>query len=243
MKKLLTFVFLLSVSVCAFSLESVTDVFLGGFYNYSNVFKGSAEYEKSINYNTEYFDGDYRAIFKAAGVSVGCDCFFNNFPFGLYFRVGYMGVQGVDRTAGGQSVSLDNTEVNFNVFTDIGGVYSFALGDYFSICAAPALSMLLVNSETRKNLYSYSSARATEDSLLGVGFTADLYAKFRYKFFVASAGCAASFYPLTLVSSADSSINYSTNIRDTMAYNLRPYISLGISIRERSGSTFGAGGN
>ena len=45
------------------------------------------------------------------------------------------------------------------------------------------------------------------------------------------AGCAASFYPFTLVSSSDTAIDYS-DIRDTMAYNLRPYISIGFTFKE-----------
>ena len=55
------------------------------------------------------------------------------------------------------------------------------------------------------------------------------------------AGCAASFYPFTLVSSSDTALDYS-DIRDTMAYNLRPYISVGFSIREKTSSTISAGG-
>ena len=50
------------------------------------------------------------------------------------------------------------------------------------------------------------------------------------------AGCAASFYPFTLVSSSDTAIDYS-DIRDTMAYNLRPYISVGFTFREYTAST------
>lgn len=62
-------------------------------------------------------------------------------------------------------------------------------------------------------------------------------------FLYASTGCAASFFPFADVSSADTKIKYSTNIRDTMAYNLRPYVSVGVSIREQSSSTITAGGN
>lgn len=144
-----------------------------------------------------------------------------------------MGVSGVNRTAGGETVQLDNTEVHFNAFYDFGGVYALNVNTYISVCAAPAVSMLFVNSEYRdlKNIYI---SRETIDSLFGVGVTADIYAKLRYKYFVAAAGCAASFYPLTLVTSADSSIDYSTNIRDTMAYNLRPYISIGFTFKEHT---------
>lgn len=242
MKRLLFFIFCVLLSASVFALDSVTDVFFGGFFNYSNVFKGSVEYEKQINYNTNYYDSDYRAAFNASGGLIGCDCFFNQFPLGLYYRVGFMGVSGVVRTAADKTVNLKNTEINFNTAVDVGAVYGYNIGQYFSLNVAPAVSMLFVNSEYR-TLKSLYSMRATLDSLFGLGLTADLYAKFRYKYFVAAAGCAASFYPVTLVSSADSSINYSTNIRDTMAYNLRPYLSVGVSIRERSTLTFGAGGN
>lgn len=233
MKKIfLSIIFLLSC-FGAFALDTQLDVLAGGFYNYSKVFAGTASYQKYINYNYYDFDGDYRAAFKAAGGFLGFDMFFNSCPFGLYFRAGFMGVFGVNRTAGGETVALDNTEVNFNMFYDFGGVYALNVNKYFSICAAPAMSMLFVNSEYRdlKNIYI---SRETIDSLFGVGVTADIYAKLRYKYFVAAAGCAASFYPLTLVTSADSSIDYSTNIRDTMAYNLRPYVSIGFTFKEHT---------
>lgn len=233
MKKIfLSIIFLLSC-FGAFALDTQLDVLAGGFYNYSNVFKGSASYQKVINYNYYNFDGDYRAAFNAGGGFLGFDWFFNSCPFGLYFRAGFMGVSGVNRTAGGETVALDNTEVNFNAFYDLGGVYSLNVNKYFSVCAAPAVSMLFVNSEYR-NFNNIYKSRASTDSLFGVGVTADIYAKIRYKYFVAAAGCAASFYPLALVTSADSSIDYSTNIRDTMAYNLRPYVSIGFTFKEHT---------
>ena len=233
MKKIFLSIIILLSCFGAFALDTQIDVLAGGFFNYTNVFKGSASYQKYINYDCYDFDGDYRAALKAAGGSLGFDLFFNSCPFGLYFRGGFMGVSGVERTAGGETVALDNTEVTFNTLLDLGGVYSFNISDYVSICAAPAVSMLYINSEYRdfKNIYK---SRASIDSVFGVGFTADIYAKLRYKYFVAAAGCAASIYPLTLVSSADSSIDYSTYIRDTMAYNLRPYISIGFTFKERT---------
>ena len=203
------------LSVPVFALDVTTDVLLGGFYNYSNVFTGKSKYQTVNGYDNVTVDGDYNAIFRA----------------------GLMGVSGVERTAGGVTDKIDNTEIGYNVFLDVGGVYAFNFGN-FSLNLAPALSMLFVNSDNREHLFS----RATTDSLLGFGMTADVYAKYRYKYFVCSAGCAASFYPLSLVSSSDTKIQYSTNIRDTMAYNLRPYISVGFSIRERTSSTISAGG-
>lgn len=232
----LFFIFILVFSCLgAFALETQLDVLAGGFYNYSKVFAGTASYQKYINYNYYDFDGDYRAAFNAGGGSLGFDLFFNSCPFGLYFRAGFMGVSGVNRTAGGETVALDNTEVNFNMFYDFGGVYALNVNKYFSICAAPAVSMLFVNSEYVAIEDIYSS-RAALDSLFGVGVTADIYAKIRYKYFLAAAGCAASFYPLTLVSSSDSAIDYSLNIRNTKAYNLRPYISVGLTFREHTAS-------
>lgn len=235
MKKIfLSIIFLLSC-FGAFALDTQLDVLAGGFYNYSKVFAGSASYQEYINHSYKDFDGDYRAAFKAAGGFLGFDLFFNSCPFGLYFRAGFMDVSGVKRTAGGKTETLDNTEVNLNMFYDLGGVYALNINKYFSICAAPAVSMLYVNSEYVGGGSIYSS-RAALDSLFGVGVTGDIYAKFRYKHFVAAAGCAASFYPFTLVSSSDTAIDYS-DIRDTKAYNLRPYISVGFTFREYTAST------
>ena len=235
MKKIFLSLFFLSFCLGAFALETQLDVLAGGFYNYDNVFTGSASYEK--NY-TDY-DGEYRAAFKGGGGSVGLDLFFNSFPLGLYFRAGLMGIDSIERTAGGQTVKLKNTEINFNMFYDLGGVYAFDINKYLSVCAAPAVSLIFINSEYRdfKNIYS---SRTSIDSLFGVGASADIYIKYRYKYFVASAGCAASFYPLALVTSQDTAINYSLNIRDTMAFNLRPYISVGFTFRENTASSISA---
>lgn len=237
-KSLLLCAVLFFSSLPVFSLDITTDVLLGGFYNYSNVFTGKANYTKLEGYDNVTVNGDYNAIFRAGGGSLGFDCFFNPCPFGIYFRAGLMGVSGVERTAGGVTDKIDNTEIGYNIFCDVGGVYAFNFGN-FSLNVAPAVSILFVNAENRESIFK----RVTLDSLFGVGMTADIYAKYRYKYFVCAAGCAASFYPLALVSSSDTKIKYSTNIRDTMAYNLRPYISVGVSIRERTASTISAGGN
>lgn len=225
------------LSVPVFALDVTTDVLLGGFYNYSNVFTGKSKYQTVNGYDNITVDGDYNAIFRAGGDSLGFDAFFNPCPFGVYLRSGLMGVSGVERTAGDVTDKIDNTEIGYNIFCDVGGVYAFNFGN-FSLNLAPAVSILFVNAENQESIFK----RVTLDSLFGVGMTADIYAKYRYKYFVCSAGCAASFYPLTLVSSSDTKIKYSTNIRDTMAYNLRPYISVGVSIRERTSSTISAGG-
>lgn len=233
MKKiLLSIIFLLSC-FGAFSLDLQLDVLSSGFYNYCNVFKGFAKYQKVIDYNYYDYDGVYRAIFKAAGGSLGYDLFLNPCPFGFYFRAGFMGVSGVNRTAGGETVSLDNTEITYNLFCDLGGVFALNINNYFSVCAAPAASMLFVNSEYT-NLNNIYKSRASIDSLFGVGVTADIYAKLRYKYFALAAGYAASFYPLALVTSQDTAISYSVNIRDTKAYNLRPYISVGFTFQEHT---------
>lgn len=234
-KKIFLSIILLFSCFGAFSLDTQIDVLAGGFYNNTNVFTGSANYQKIINYDPVDIKGDFRAVFNAAGGSLGFDLFFNPYPFGVYFRAGFLSVGNVERTAGGEKVSLKNTDLTFNMFYDIGGVYSFNIINYFSVCAAPAASFLFLTSEY-KNLNNLYSARATLDSVLSFGLSADLYAKFRYKYFVAAAGCAFSFYPLTLVTSSDSKINYSTNITDTMAFNIRPYISIGFTFRERTAS-------
>lgn len=233
MKKILFLFSFIFLCAGAFALDYQFDALAGGYYNYSNVFRGTASYLKIVNYDYYDFEGDYRAAFNAGGGSLGFDWFFGSCPFGLYFRGGLMGVSGVNRTAGGETVTLNSTEFNFNIFYDFGGTFALNVNKYISVCAAPAVSMLFVNSEYRdlKNIYT---AHAAIDSLFGVGITADVYAKLRYKYFVASAGCAASFYPLALVSSSDTKINYSTNIRDTMAYNIRPYVSFGVTFRERT---------
>ena len=235
MKKIFLSLFLFSFCLGAFALETQLDFLAGGFYNYDNIFTGSATYTK----NYQDYDGEYRAIFTGAGGSLGFDLFFNSFPLGLYFRAGFMGIDSVNRKAGGRSAGLDNTEINFNMFYDFGGVYAFNINKYFSVCAAPAVSLIFLNSEYRdfKNIYS---SRTSIDSLFGVGASADIYIKYRYKYFVASAGCAASFYPLALVTSQDTAISYSLDIRDTMAYNLRPYVSIGFTFREHTAANISA---
>lgn len=232
MKKHLLSILFVFLCINIYSLDSQIDILTGGFFNYTSV-SGVAAYDEYINYNSYEVDGDYRAIFKSGGGSLGFDLFFDSCPFGLYFRAGFMGVSGVDRTAGGHSVALDNTEPNLNMFYDLGGVFSYEVNNYISLCAAPAVSMLYITSEYRnfKNIYN---PVATIDSVLGVGLTADIYAKLRYKYFSASAGCAASFYPVALVTSKDSNIDYSSNIRETMAYNIRPYISIGFTFKEHT---------
>lgn len=233
MKKLFLSLFLIFLCFNCFSLETQLDVLAGGFYNYNNICSGSASYQKIIDYDYYDVDGEYRAIFKGAGGSLGFDLFFNSFPFGLYFRAGFMGITGVNRTAGGLSVFLKNTELNLNMFYDLGGVYSFNINDFLSVCAAPAVSIIFVNSEYR-NFNNIYNSRAALDSLFGVGGSADIYIKYRYKYFAASCGCAASFYPVSIVSSADSAIAYSSNISGTMAYNIRPYVSIGFTFRENT---------
>lgn len=232
-EKILLSVILLLSCFGVFSLDIQTDYLIGGLYNYSNVFTGSTSYQKYINYDYRDIDCDYKAIFKAGGAFAGIDMFFNSAPVGLYFRAGLLNVSGVERTAADKTVKLENTEPSFNMFYDIGGVFAFNINNMFSICAAPAVSMLYVNSEYRR-LYNIYSTRATIDSFLGFGATADIYAKMRYKYFVASAGCAASLYPFTFIVSADSSIDYSTSIRNTKAYNLRPYVSIGFTLKEHT---------
>lgn len=233
MKKLFLSLFLVFFCLGAFALDTQIDVLVGGFYNYDNVFTGQASYQKIVNSDYVTYDGDYRAAFRGGGLSLGFDLFFNEFSLGLYFRAGFMGITGVERTAGGQTVKLENNEAIFNMFYDVGGVYEFDVNNYLSVCAAPAVSLIFVNSEYLdfKNIYS---SRASLDSVFGVGVTADVSLKYRKNYIAIAWGCAASFYPFASISSQDTDISYSTNIRDTMAYNIRPYVSIGFTFREHT---------
>lgn len=233
MKKLFfAILFLFSFLFSCFP-DSQIDVLFSGLY-YNATCKGSAFYQLEENYSYTDIDGEYRANYSGAGGSLGFDLFFNSCPFGIYFRGGLMGCNGVTRTAGGQSVTLDNNGGWVNILCDVGGVYAFSLNDFFSLCAAPAVSLIFVNSEYY-NFDSYYSSAATSDSLLGVGFLADVYGKLRYKYFVAAAGCALSFYPFASVTSSDSDIDYS-RVRDPIAYIWRPYVSIGFTFREHTAS-------
>lgn len=238
MKNKIVFIFFALFAFSAFAIDVTTDVFLGGFYNHANVFTGKAKYQKNISYDTVTIDGDYNAVFSAAGGSLGFDCFFNPSSFGVYLRSGFFKVFDVKRTAAGVTDKIKNTQIGYNMFFDVGGIYAFNFGNV-SLNIAPALSILSVQAQNMEKIYS----RTTIDALLGFGLSADVSVKYRYKYFVCSAGCTSSFYPLTLVSSADTKISYSTNIRNTMAYNLRPYIAFGFSLREITSSVIKAGGN
>ena len=55
------------LSVPVFALDVTTDVLLGGFYNYSNVFTGKSKYQTINGYDNITVDGDYNAIFRAGG--------------------------------------------------------------------------------------------------------------------------------------------------------------------------------
>ena len=111
------------------------------------------------------------------------------------------------------------------VFFDIGAVYAFPINKHFYVCAAPAFSMLYAESKYKEGFYS----RYTIDDALCFGVTSDFYFKFKYKHFIARAGCAASYYPSCDVTSADTKYDYS-DIKDVTAYNIRPYISAGVVI-------------
>lgn len=238
MKNKITFIFFVLFAFSAFAIDITTDVLFGGFYNYANIFTGKTKYQKDINYDTVTIDGDYKAAFNTAGGSLGFDCFFNPSAFGVYFRGGVFKVFDVKRTAAGVTDTIKNTEIGYNMFLDVGGIYAFNFGNV-SLNIAPALSMLSVQALNKKNIYS----RATIDALLGFGLSADISLKYRYKYFVCSVGFVPSFYPFTFVSSADTKIRYSLHIRNTMTYSLRPYISLGFSLREITSSTIKAGGD
>ena len=235
MKKILLSLFLAFFCLGAYSLETQADALFGGFYNYS-VSSGSMLCQKEVGYDYINYDGNYRAAFRGGGALVGFDIFFNSSPLGVYFRSGFLGIKGVERTAGEEHAELENNGFDLNTSIDLGGVYALNFNDYVSLCAAPAVSITLISSEYH-DLKSIYSSRAAIDSYFGVGATADLYLKLRVKYFVAAAGCSASYYPFTMVTSTDTAFSYSLNIDNTSAYNVRPYISIGFTLRENTGSS------
>lgn len=221
-------------SVSAFALDTTTDILFGGFYNYSNIFTG-----KIRNYETNS-SADYKAAFHTEGAFFGFDKFFNSRPFGIYFRAAlFMGTSNIKRTVGGNTEKIRDTASNSDMFLDLGGVYAFNFGN-LSLNIAPALSLLSIDSENKEKQYVehfgntyYTYYDSTE--LFGFGITVDIYVKYRYKYLAITAGMASSFYPLTQVSSS-----VTGSPRDTKAFNLRPYVAVGISFRKHI--SYSAGG-
>lgn len=215
----------------SFALDYQTDVYFSGFYDKA-ISSGIAEYNIVNGYDYINTDGPYVANYNSWGGSLGYDFFVNDIPVGVYLRAGLLSVLGVTRTAAGKTVNLENTEFTYNVVLDLGVTYNYSLNQYFSLCVAPAFSMLMLDSQYR-DLSNYYYSRVTIDQFLAFGGTLDLYGKLRYKYFTAAAGCACSFYPFNMINAADTAIDFSLDIRKTKAYNIRPYISIGLSLIER----------
>lgn len=238
MKKLSMFCTCILFCASVFAVDRQVDVYLGGFSNNIKVFNATADYQIYDNNIYDYVDitDDYAADFNAKGLTFGFDYFKDYSPIGVYMRYGIIDIIGVDRTVCGTTVSLKNTDYKFNMFYDFGLVFEYDANKYLSLCAAPAISLLVAGSEYTylKNIYK---SRATFDAVIGIGLTADIYAKVRASYFTASAGCAASIYPYTLILSEDSNVKYD-DVIGGMAYSVRPYISVGVSIIERSNLFF-----
>ena len=230
MKKIVTFiigVLFAMVPVCAF--DGVSDIFFGGFYNYNNIFKGTTKYEKTIGSSTAIVNGDFNAVFKSGGMLFGFDYLINPLPWGIYFRSSVIFSSSMEQTIGEYTAKVNDIEQNFSLFFDAGGIYAFDF-NRFSLNIAPAISFVYMNASNSDSLTHHNIS----NSLLGLGLTADLYAKYRYKYFVCTAGVAGSFYPFASVSASDSDINYGLRIRGAMAYNLRPYIAVGFTLGKRT---------
>lgn len=237
-KKILFGVFFL-VIINLYALDIQMDVLAGGFYNFTSFSGNTTYYVQTPDYSTKKIESNYNAKVNAGGLNLGFDIYFNEFPFGVYFRAGFMGNTSAIREVRNITSNFTSPEFTFNTILDFGGTAEFDVNKYFSICLAPALSMLFTEVRTENFKGVFSTYRATEDSVLGLGITADAYAKIRYKFFVATAGFAGSFYPIAMIISADSSYKYGS-IYNSKAYNLRPYLSIGVTFKEHTGSTISA---
>lgn len=186
---------------------------------------GAAYTRTGVSGRTENAE-DFGAVFRGMGFLVGADFFFDGFPIGAYFRISPVDTWSVEKDAPGiPSGRLPRTQRgDCGVFIDAGAVYELRFGD-FSLNAAPALSLAFLTSE----YFHALSGRNSTDTLLAFGLTGDVYLKWRHKAFVLAAGCAASFYPLASMSSDDTEAEYAADIRHTMAWNVRPYLAVGIT--------------
>lgn len=166
----------------------------------------------------------YNAVFNVSGINWGLDLFFTD-KIGLYFRVGTYSVDSVTHTINNNSFEAKGSGFNYSMSSDIGAVFAFPINNYFSVCAAPAVSINYCDF----SFYDYKKSHATLDSLLSYGFSGDLYLKFRYKHFLAAAGCSGSFFPWCELTSSDTDINYYSFIKNSTAYIIKPYIGAGVS--------------
>lgn len=217
MKKIvLSFVFLFFL---VFNSFSITFDILGTF-NYKNALISGNTY-----LNNENTPVNYNAAADSVGVNFGLDLFFNKYV-GVYTRMGLYGVTGLNRTVGPYENKI-NGVTDYGASLDIGGAFALPLGDYFSFNAAPSFTLNVINSSSYK--YGYYDIISTVDSFLNIGFTADIYFKFRYKHFMAAIGCAGSALPFGFVTSSDTRYDYHSAIDNIFMWSVRPYIGAGVS--------------
>ena len=216
MKKLLfSFLFLFCFVLNSFALRF--DIL--GTISYKNAIIKGDTYLK-INENVKI---PFSANADSVGVNIGLDLFFTDYV-GLYTRLGFYGLNGLERSIDNKSKKIKNA-TDYGSSFDVGAAFAIPFNNYFSITLAPALTMNYINS----NYTNIIKTSASVDSYLNYGFTGDIYIKFRYKHFVAAIGCAGSILPFGLVTSSDTAINYGSNIQNCIAYSLRPYIGAGVS--------------
>ena len=218
MKKLLFSIFILffGFNIFAFNLDLMGNI----SYEYIT-------YKGKTSLNTNGQTVPFSSSFNCGGVVFGADICFTD-KFGIYSRVGLLTVGGVNRSVNNTTydLKLSNSSAYGNT-VDLGVTFAFPLNNYFSVWIAPAFTMNYCEYNYYKfNLYN---PRAIIESNLGFGALADVYLKFRYGHFVASVGCAGSALFSSMVTSSDTSIDYSYNIRDTVGFAVRPYIAAGVT--------------
>lgn len=211
---------------------SLLFIFCFSFFSYSVTFDilGSLTYKNtfvqgktSSNNNTVDFDASINCL----GLNFGLDLLFTDF-FGLYTRLGYYGIENSDRTVNRNKKELKSSAGNYSMTFDLGTTFNCSINNHFYFCAAPSFSMNYINYEYYAFSF-FSDNYSSVDNYLCYGLTADLYFKFRYKHFVCAAGCSGSVLPICQITSKDTSINYSHDIKDAIGYNIRPYIAAGLS--------------
>lgn len=216
MKKNILFFFFFAVF--SFSVHALRFDILGGLSYKNTSYNGKT----SLNGSTVDLDANSGSM----GVNIGLDLFFTDFV-GLYTRLGFYSVDSFNRKVDGHKLDYKNSNsIDYSMTYDLGVSFAKPINDYFSICIAPALSMNYIDTAHNdfKNQY-----RATVDNYLCYGLSADIYMKFKYKHFVSALGCSGSYLPFCLMTSKDSAIDYSFNIKNSSAYSIRPYISAGVS--------------
>lgn len=222
MKKIATIILTALLAINAYAVTA-TDLLAFPFYN-STYVTGTTAYS---NLNDEQKLGDFNLNIKAAGPAFGIDLLFTD-NVGLYIRAGMPIPFSVKRSIANYEKSYTDMYPFYQLSSDIGAVFALPVGEYFSVCAAPAFSVLLI---TASKLDVYSSD-INFDSVIGIGPTIDLYGKMRFKHLVMTAGSAFTYMPNPITLSADlSEVTYENPIR-TNGFNIRPYISIGFSFKD-----------